>query len=316
MADNTLEEQNTARDLFKMLGIDLDPSETYEHISKSNLPDYILLNNFLPQSLNGTEPEYIIHVEPSSSDSGNISLFTISASCLFRKFFEEIIYIGPLRDYPKRNFSFSGQQTRYVGKTGEHIQDILVNNKELSGKVNEQLSRFNIGYELGVFPLSNTELNIHDLFTLRLIEKSTGINVSITDVGFGLSQVLPIIVQSVISREKDILIEQPELHLHPALQAELGDLFIESALGEQKNTFIIETHSEHLILRLLRRIRETSERELPEGIHKITPNDIAVIYVQPAKEGSKIIYIPVTDEGEFEIPWPEGFFAERAKELF
>ena len=92
-------------------------------------------------------------------------------------------------------------------------------------------------------------------------------------------------------------------------------MFIESALGEQKNTFLIETHSEHLILRILRRIRETSEGTLPEGATPITPDQVSVVYVQPGKNGSKIIHLPVTADGDFAQPWPDGFFDERIKEL-
>lgn len=314
----TGEDKKIVREIIEKIDVNFDPSKEYDGPYKSYLKEFIILKDFLPELLNGVKTQYIIHDDFNAhcSYADSISLFTISASSLLRKFLKEIIYIGPLRDYPKRDFSFSGQQTSYVGIKGEHIQDILVNNNELQGKVTEQFNRFNIDYELGIFPLSNVELNIHDLFTLRLIDKTTRINVGITDVGFGLSQVLPIIIQSLIAKEKNILIEQPELHLHPALQAELGDLFIDSALGEQKNTFIIETHSEHLILRILRRIRETSEGKLPEGFQKIIPDDIAVVYIQPTKEGSNIIHIPVTDDGDFEDRWPNGFFTDREEELF
>jgi len=80
------------------------------------------------------------------------------------------------------------------------------------------------------------------------------------DVGIGLSQVLPVLVAAYGSSKQTIAVEQPEIHVHPAVQAELGDVFIEAALKEdgQRNTFILETHSEHLILRILRRIRETT----------------------------------------------------------
>jgi hypothetical protein len=158
--------------------------------------------------------------------------------------------------------------------------------------------------------------NIDQLRDLVLIDKRTNTPVSHRDIGIGISQVLPVLVSAYASAEKILAIEQPEIHLHPALQAELGDVFIESALGGRGNTFILETHSEHLILRILRRIRETTNGELPPGITPVRPEDVAVLYVLPDKDGAKVIEIPIRPDGEFAERWPQGFFAERAKELF
>ena len=151
---------------------------------------------------------------------------------------------------------------------------------------------------------------------LVLIDKRTNTPVSHRDVGIGVSQVLPVLVSAYASKNKLLAIEQPEIHLHPALQAELGDVFLESALGDSGNTFLIETHSEHLILRILRRIRETTDGELPQGIPDVYPEQVAVLYVQPGREDTEVLHIPVTADGEFERTWPNGFFAERAEELF
>ncbi|MGH8679196.1 MAG: DUF3696 domain-containing protein, partial [Burkholderiales bacterium] len=158
--------------------------------------------------------------------------------------------------------------------------------------------------------------NVDRVNELVLVDQRTNTVVSHRDVGIGISQVLPVLVTVYASKNRIIAMEQPEIHLHPALQSELGDVFIEGALGERGNIFILETHSEHLILRLLRRIRETASGELPAGVLPLKPEDLAVIYVQAEKGGSRVVQIPVTAEGDFASSWPDGFFADRAKELF
>ena len=151
---------------------------------------------------------------------------------------------------------------------------------------------------------------------LVLIDSTSGLPLQPRDVGIGISQVLPVVVAALESSASIVTIEQPELHIHPALQVGLGDLFIHSALTNG-TTFLIETHSEHLMLRLLRRIRETAESELPPGIHSLKPEDISVLYVgRDDKNGVKIISLPVDEAGEFIVRWPKGFFGERAEELF
>ncbi|EIM62764.1 AAA family ATPase [Desulfobacter postgatei] len=184
--------------------------------------------------------------------------------------------------------------------------------------VGETVSGDHFGELYGILGrLKKSEEKFAAFQELILYDRRTETQVSHRDVGIGVSQVLPVLVSAFAAREKIIAIEQPEIHLHPALQAELGDIFIESALaGNNNNTFLLETHSEHLILRILRRIRETSENELEEGATPIKPDQVAVLYVQPGKKGSAILHIPVNEEGEFERPWPQGFFAERARELF
>jgi hypothetical protein len=164
--------------------------------------------------------------------------------------------------------------------------------------------------------LESLQDKISILKELILVDKRTNTNVSHRDVGIGVSQVLPVLVTAFASKEEILAIEQPEIHLHPALQAELGDVFIESALGEQRNTFILETHSEHLILRILRRIRETTEGDLPKGLVPIKPEDVQVVYAKPTTKGTVLHNLPVSAEGEFLEKWPDGFFPERAEELF
>ncbi len=151
--------------------------------------------------------------------------------------------------------------------------------------------------------------------TVFLRDRRSGKVVSARDVGIGISQMIPVLVKAMDAQNETVIIEQPEIHLHPALQSELGDLFIESAMT-RGNRFVLETHSEHLILRLLRRIRETTAGELPEGCTPLRPEDVAVLFIEPGENGSKVIELPITPDGDFTRPWPGGFFAERAEELF
>jgi hypothetical protein len=150
---------------------------------------------------------------------------------------------------------------------------------------------------------------------LVLEDQRTRTVVTHRDVGIGISQVLPVLVMAFGSNKKMLAMEQPEIHLHPALQAELGDVFIESALGERQNTFILETHSEHLILRLMRRMRETHEGKAT-GLPPITPDDIAVLYVEPDGSRSIVREMPLNEMGELVKSWPGGFFEEGLREQF
>jgi len=163
--------------------------------------------------------------------------------------------------------------------------------------------------------IKEREENLSNVQELVLIDRRTDTQVSHRDVGIGVSQVLPVLVSAYASREKIIAIEQPEIHLHPALQAELGDVFIESALGESKNKFIIETHSEHLILRLLKRIRQTT-RNQNNGMPKISPNDIALLYINGTPKGSTVQELRVDERGRLIDQCPGGFFEEDFEELF
>ena len=140
-----------------------------------------------------------------------------------------------------------------------------------------------------------------------LHDRRNDVDVSPLDVGFGVSQVLPIAVELLTSTERVLCIEQPEIHLHPKLQTELGDLLIyATAEVGNANQLIIETHSEHLLLRLQRRIREGS----------LPPNDIAVYYLEPETEfGSVVRRLRLDEQGVFLDPWPTGFFEESLQEI-
>jgi predicted ATPase len=102
--------------------------------------------------------------------------------------------------------------------------------------------------------------------------------------------------------------------VHPALQVGLGDIFLDAAT-RQGRQFLIETHSEHLLLRLMRRMRETSEGTLPEGAARAAPSHVKVWFVEREGSGCLIRNIPLNERGDLVKAWPGGFFEEGLREV-
>ena len=127
------------------------------------------------------------------------------------------------------------------------------------------------------------------------------------DVGIGVSQLIPVVVAAFADSRMLNIIEQPELHTHPKLQMALADMFL-SASMETGSQFILETHSEHLMLRLLRRIRETTSGKLPDYLQPVSPDRISVIFVEKAEGRTTAKQLSIDINGEFVEPWPDDFF--------
>jgi AAA15 family ATPase/GTPase len=222
--------------------------------------------------------------------------------------FRNLFYLGPLREFPKRIYVTSGQAPQDVGIKGERAVDILwlshwsktrrIRNIENQTRI--WMKTFGLVEDIKLQRVSQG-----NFFVLRIVDKSTGALTNLADIGFGASQTLPIIIESLFApRESMVLIEQPEIHLHPRAQATLGDLFIE-AVKDTKRVFLIETHSEHLIDRIRRRIAE-----------KVISKDmVAIYYFKPGSEGTKIEKITLDDDGQL-ASFPEGFFEEGLTEAF
>lgn len=219
-----------------------------------------------------------------------------------------LVYLGPLRSAPQRFYS----RTSGVGLPGDGRDAVLYlyDHEGVVEQVNEWFSILEIPYELGIIPISVGETPglVGDLVAVSLTDLRSGVTVTPADVGYGISQCMPLVVELTARLRSVICIEQPETHLHPRLQARLADLLIDATRAEDRaNQVIVETHSEHLMLRLQRRIREGD----------LDPGDLCVLYVDQDEAGAaRAQRLRLDDEGDFIDEWPDGFFDERLVELF
>lgn len=151
-----------------------------------------------------------------------------------------------------------------------------------------------------------------------LVDSRHETDVDFCDVGFGIGQVLPLIAEVASERVGIVCIEQPEVHLHPQMQSNLADIFLQRKAGAASSSslYILETHSEHLILRLLRRIRETTRGRLPDELQPVDASKISVAWVEAGTDGSRFTSLAVNSQGRFVDDWPAGFFEERLEEMF
>ena len=274
---------------------------------------YVLCRHFLLNEVGDwqydlSEPrsEYLSLVYKKTGALKPVLDLTIKASTLLRGYLDNLVYIRPLRAYPERLYIFGGNNGEQVGQGGKNIADVLYTKPDVLNAVNKQFELFDLGYEIKISNFKDEETSdLSDVFAIRLIDRYTKVNVSLLDVGFGISQILPVIIQSVLSRNKTIVIEQPEIHIHPRLQAQLGSLLAES-VKSFGNRFIIETHSEHLLLRLQKLIRKG----------ELSHEDISVIYIDRGENGSQCLELRLDSEGDFIDEWPNGFFDEGFNEMF
>ena len=268
-----------------------------------------------------------------------------------REMLRSTTYIGPLRDIPARGFRprLSPDESRWAqglaawdllytevkGNLTEAVNDWLSSGDKLrTGYRIEKIafreipvpSRMSSLFDRGLMQEDIGELqelyeNLDTRVEVALRDFEQGIIVLPSDVGVGVSQMVPIVVGCLADGVGLLIMEQPELHVHPAVQVGLGDLFVNAISADSlsvnaNKSIIVETHSEHIMLRLLRRVRETTEGDLPPGAPSLTPDILSVVYVEPADDGVNFRPLRVDNEGEFIDRWPHGFFGERAAELF
>ncbi len=234
--------------------------------------------------------------------------FTSDFGLLAQWLFGRVFYLGPLRRHPQRTYQYSGGGVVRVGDAGEDAINALLavintpgyekrtekRNHTLVGQTQRSLRELGVVNELSLERIGESQL-----WQLRVRTPGATSDVVVTDVGFGISQVLPIVVQAFLAPPgSTVLIEQPELHLHPAVQANLVDLFI-AANRSNGVQFVLESHSEHLLRRLQQRIAE----------EKISEADAAVYFISMSRGTSRIERLKTDTYGVISN-WPEHFFGD------
>ena len=176
----------------------------------------------------------------------------------------------------------------FVGYNYEFLHEVISDHRK---KIDKWLTHF--GYDFKI----DTESGGPTSVTL-VQHRKKGFKVDYKQGGLGAENILPIIAQSVAAKNKILIFEEPERRAHPRLQSKMADLIVECS---KNNQFIIETHSENLLLGILKNIRDG----------KIKHTDVQVSYVHIDKDQSKIDELKINENGNFESSWRDGFFTER-----
>lgn len=236
--------------------------------------------------------------------------FLSDLEVVFEKRCDLLFYLGPLREYPKPDYLWAGSKPVDVGQRGEKAIDaILVATAEGIEQNLKRKGRKKPFQELVAHWLR--EMGLVREFRIEEIVKGSNRwqarvrtyegapEVLLTDVGFGISQVLPVItLLHYVPEGSTVLLEQPEIHLHPLAQANLADVLIHAATHRRVQV-IVESHSEHLLLRLQRRIAE----------ERIEAEEVRMYFCDVEEGASRLVPLEVDRYGSIRN-WPTHFMGD------
>ncbi len=232
----------------------------------------------------------------------------------FEKLFSHVYYLGPVRVDPRRRYSWQGEHPKHIKQWGNQTIDALLSGrvrklKTLHGaekvpiedKISEWLQEMELAHS---FSLDWTSQGA-TTYEVRIQKTASSPPVTLVDMGYGLSQFLPVLVLCYYAPVGSTLIlEQPGIHLHPKVQSQLADLLIE-VVNERKLQVLVESHSEHLLNRLQRRIAE----------EKISVDKTALYFCRNENGVSNIERLKMDEFGNI-ANWPENFFGDEMGDLF
>lgn len=267
------------------------------------------------------EPEKFYRVSDVSmarfKNAGFLTDFALATETMLGK----LSYLGPLRKHPQRTYQWSGDTPEGVGQMGESTIAAILAAQNAGRKLNrgprmprQAFAEFVANWlmDLGVIHSFVVKVVAEGRKEYEVLVKThaEAPEVKITDVGFGVSQVLPVLVQAFYCPPNStVWMEQPEIHLHPQVQAELADVFISAIRSREDGNprdiqLIIESHSEHFLNRLQRRIAEGG----------LAPEDVAIYFCKRAGAATEIEPLDVNLYGDIEN-WPPNFFGDEMADL-
>ena len=222
----------------------------------------------------------------------------------FENLFSQVRHLGPLREYPQHCYTWEGDHPKSIGQYGERTISALLSGRIRRLSIDEQILNWLQQLELinsyDLHPVSDTGRD----YEFLVKKYKGGPEVRLTDIGFGVSQVLPVLILCYYAPEGSMLIlEQPEAHLHPKVQSDLADVLID-VVKNRNIQIILESHSEHLLLRLMRRIAE----------EQISADDTALYSCQINDGTSEIERLNMDEYGNIRN-WPQDFFGDATGEL-
>jgi len=234
----------------------------------------------------------------------------------FRALMDRIYYLGPLRNHPRRTYTWTGSMPTDIGAQGENTIPVLIGSARQTTVKKRKGSKPTLIDDVS---RSLSELGLLEQFTVEAVDKDKrfytanvrasgqATNASLIDIGFGVSQVMPIITALFFVPEGSILlIEQPELHLHPLAQAKLADLMLNVA-HTRRLQLIVESHSEHILRRFQRRVAETYNSVA-------TPDNLRLYFATRIEGASKMETVEMTPYGQIKN-WPDDFFGDVSGDL-
>ena len=233
----------------------------------------------------------------------------------YEKLMDSLFYLGPLREHPKREYHWAGSRPEDVGQRGERTIDAILaatardERRSLGHRKWSKSFQEMISYwlrELGLihdFVLDEIAPGTR-LYRATVRTRSSSAPTALTDVGFGVSQVLPVLVLLYyVPDGSTVVLEQPEIHLHPAVQSGLADVMLNVAEARDVQ-IIVESHSEHLLRRLQRRVAEGAA----------TADDVRLHFVSARDGTAEVSGLNINEWGEIEN-WPDNFFGDEMGEI-